>query len=192
MISKLTKLAGVIGLAAAISAPAQATPITGDITFGGLINLTGGSNFANATGIDFRAVTVISGTGDFASIPAPFLTPVSFTDFSFASFPVGGVSPLWTFSSGSFSFDLLTLSIDLHDSNSLDLSGTGVLHAPGLELDDTNALWSFSTQSSGGGKVNLSFSADNATVPEPMSLGLLGTGLVLLAARGKKAAAKAA
>ena len=192
MITKLTKVAGAMALAMAISAPAQATPISGDITFGGLLNLTGGANFGSSTGIDFGAVTVMSGSGDFSGIPAPFVTPVSFTDFSFASFPVGGITPLWSFSSGSYSFDLLTLSIDLHTANDLNLSGTGILHAPGL--DDTQALWDFSSQSSAGGKFNLSFSADNsaATVPEPMSLGLLGTGLVMLAARGKKATAKAA
>jgi hypothetical protein len=112
------------------------------------------------------------------------LTPATFQDFTFTPF-AGPVVPLWTFTSGptTYSFDLTSVTAAFQDSTQIGLSGAGVLHVTGL--GDTPADWDF-TGNSGG--TLFSFSADNVAVPEPITLGLLGLGLIGLTAAGTKQA----
>jgi hypothetical protein len=96
----------------------------------------------------------------------------TYNDFTFAPLG-GGITPLWTFEylGNTYSFDLQTVNVDEQDSDSIVLLGTGILKIEGL--DDTEARWSFSGDTSGG---LLAFSATNS-VPEPASLALFGIGL---------------
>jgi hypothetical protein len=171
-----------------LGSPAQAIPIpiTGEIHFAGLWAPTGGSGILNAKGIDFSSggyQIVLAATGD---LVAPVATPVVFQNFTFD--PVLSPSPvvsLWSFSNGgvSYSFDLTAVAVAFQSGTQLVLTGKGILHATGFE--NTEADWDF-TGNSGG--TLFSFSADNVAVPEPITVGLLGLGLIGLTAAGTKQA----
>lgn len=165
----------------ALGSPAQAVPISGEIHFVGLWNPTGGAGVSTATGIDFTTSglqIVLAGTGDFAGLTGVGAT---FADFTFAPF-AGPLVPLWSLPGGQ-SFDLTAVVVTFQSATQLDLRGSGILHAPGL--DDTPADWDFTGNS---GSVVFSFSADNVAVPEPTTVGLLAVGLVGLTAAGNKKA----
>ena len=193
----------VIGLVAAAlsAAPAQAGPITGSLSFGGAAQPWGGTNWFNATGIDFLSATVASsplptgtylGTQDAATI---------FSDFTFNPFPAEGVKPLWTFTKGGidYSFDYLALGalIQVGDDVSSGISlmnGTGMLYATGF--DPTPGLFNLTAQgfgALGGPETTFSFSASDvatAAVPDPGSsmlpLGIGLTGVATARRRMKK------
>ena len=167
----------------AVAVEAQATPITGGISFGGFANPSGGSDWSTATGVDFLNPALAgSGTGSYAGVSAL----ATFNSFTYDP----GLSPspvlLWQFVSGGldYSFDLMTLtSVDKAGSGSASsvvVNGAGMLHITGLE--DTAGTFVFS----GNGSSNsFSFSASDgarAAVPEPTSVFLLGTGLLGIAA----------
>jgi hypothetical protein len=167
----------------ALGTTAQAVPITGEIHFAGLWAPTGGTGIATATGIDFSAgglESVLAGTGN---LSVPMGTPVTFKNFTFAPFPGPGVPLLWSFSAGGidYSFDLNAVTVPFQGGTQLVLSGTGTLHATGF--DDTEAIWDFTGNS---GATLFSFSTDNVAVPEPITVGLLGLGLIGLTAASRK------
>ena len=128
---------------------------------------------------------VNNSTGDFAGLGnCPFAcTFGSIEDFTFdgpgnANYPA---LPLASFETvGGFTFDLLSLeSVSPNINGSLDMTGTGVFHAPGFE--DTPGIWAFSGQNAGG---IFSFSASQAAVSHRtgtsnalgLGHGTLGTG----------------
>ena len=179
-------LCGIGLLTLGSSAQAIPLPITGEIHFAGLWAPTGGSGIATATGIDFSSggfQIVLAATGD---LSAPVATPVVFQNFTFDPFlSPSPVVPLWSFSIGAvnYSFDLTAVAVAFQSGTQLVLSGKGVLHATGFK--DTEADWDF-TGNQGG--TLFSFSADNVAVPEPITVGLLGLGLIGLTAAGTKQA----
>ena len=71
------------------------------------------------------------------------------------------ISPLWTFMflGDTYSFDLLTLSIDGQGGDTLSLCGTGDLNITGF--DTTTGTWVFTANQAGG---TFSFSSSNGAV----------------------------
>lgn len=169
---KSTLLAATGTLLLGLGATAHAISITGEIGFGGSLNPA--MDLATATGVDFantnpNALVTNTPDGTFAIEGLVFGNTATFTDFTFAGLPA---IPLWTV--GGFSFDLNTVSVLTQNSTVLTLSGTGTLnHA---NYDSTPYLWSFSADKTSG-STTISFSQTNSTVPEPLSLLLLGSGL---------------
>jgi PEP-CTERM motif len=169
-----------------LGANAQAVPITGEISIDGrLASVTGstaairGANFQALTFLDFvSARTNGPGTGDFAGVADN--TVVTMTDFSFN--PFTGPQLVWTIP-GVFNFTLNSLTIEGHDTTHIDLIGTGVMTGAGF--DATPYDWGFSATRTSTG-TNVSFTLDNATVPEPTSILLLGSGLLGLGLWGRK------
>jgi hypothetical protein len=173
----------VVFLACATFSPqAQAALITGGISFAGSYKTdTGNLNTANAF-TKFKSVFVVSCSGDYLSVP--LFTSVTQKPFSFDPFIPN--NPLWTFMSGgnTYSFDLLTLSIDQQGGNTLLLSGTGDLNMTGF--DPTTGTWVFTANQGGG---TFSFSSSDGAVPDGGSaLILFGLGLGGLEALRRKLA----
>jgi hypothetical protein len=166
----------------AVAVEAQATPITGAISFGGFANPSGGSDWSTATGVSFiNPALAGSGTGSYLGINAL----ATFNNFTYDP----GLSPspvlLWTFNSSglTYSFDLSTLTSVVKAGggalSSVVVDGAGTLHITGL--DDTAGTFVFSGN---GANNSFSFSASDGastSVPEPTSVFLLGTGLLGIA-----------
>jgi len=153
-------LAVVFLVCAAVSPQAQAAMISGGISLGGSYTTdTGDINTANAF-TSFPSAFVVSTSGDYSSVP--LFTSVTQNPFVFDPF-APPVSPLWTFMVGTdtYSFDLLTLSIDQQGNDTLNLSGTGDLNITGF--DTTTGTWVFTANQAGG---TFSFSSSNGAVPD--------------------------
>lgn len=188
-----TLLMGLTAAVALLAAnTASAAPITGDINMYGDFQLTIGGvstqNMALANGIDFKPTNGTFGAFDVGTANGSFavfedaeggvIQDLTFNPFApintFYTITVGGTT---------LSFDLTGLTIEFQSANFITMTGTGMLHMTGY--DDTLGNWNFSGQSSNGSSPRATFawSAGSSAeepqdVPEPMSLALLGLGLL--------------
>lgn len=114
-------------------------------------------------------VIVNNATGSFAGIPIGTVGTMAGVDIT--NLPV---TPQWSVS--GFSFDLLSATVTTVLNSGgvkfLNLSGTGNAKATGFT--DTAGIWSWTGTATGG---TFSFAA-STTVAEPMSLALMGAGLL--------------
>jgi hypothetical protein len=159
---------------ALFSEQAQATPITGGITFFGTVTLdTADANTATM-------VTAYHGLG---GIGSPFVASAdgSFTGLAgsaatFAvpwSFNSGPVANFW--SAGVFVFNLIASSITVQAGGSLIVDGTGTITGGGF--DATAGSWHFTTQNPSAEGV-FSFSGATGALPDGgMTVALLGIAL---------------
>jgi hypothetical protein len=153
---------------------AQATLITGGITFVGTVSLNKNVNQATmvtawhglgGTGSPF----VASADGSFTGLDGSAVTLTA--PWSFNSGPVTG---FW--SVGGFVFDLIASSITFQSGGSLVVDGTGTI--TGLGFEATAGSWHFTTQNPKAGGV-FSFSAATSAVPDGgVTVALLGLTLV--------------
>lgn len=158
---------------------ANATPITGGISFMGFtmtlpagetLETTDELNFLPIPGLGGTALTG-SGTGTYAGVPAMTSVTLNTVDLT-PDEPYG----LWSFSSGGtdYSFSLEDVDDVSRTSYSIALTGHGILHVEGYE--DTEGIFSLSSQYPIAG--TFSFSASAQAVPEPTTMILVGAGLL--------------
>ena len=192
------KIASALGLVSALAilgsaTRAEATSISGFVSFAGNFAPTGGTGLADATGIDILGpltnnvfvTCAFAGTctGDYASLNNPVPVIATYNDFTFSPPPAPGspIAPLWTFlwAGKTYSFDLATVTIHTQDAQFLTLRGTGTLKITGF--DDTPGTWSFSGDTTKRSAV-IAFSSTATAVPEDGSTALfVGIGLLLSA-----------
>jgi hypothetical protein len=160
--SFLTKLATVALAVGALTL--NAAQISGEISFGGTVTLTGGGT-DTATGIaGYQGVASGnrpyvqggSGTGSYEGIAG--LTPVNWKPFSFTDL---SVSPLWAFEFNGINYSFQATSISIFDRNAtfLDLRGEGIANIDGM--DSTLGSWRITVN---GGASVFTFGG-NSSVP---------------------------
>ena len=186
-IMKLTKLILVAAVAACTQA--NAAFISGSIAFSGTYDtLPVSDDLANADALTFSAVSVSNNQqfGDYSSVPNG--TAATFSNITFNPITLG---QLWTFTVGpdTYSFTLDSISVDLQNSQTLVLTGTGTASITGF--DDTAGTWSITANSDGQ---SLSFSSGAAVSPRVpdggTSIALLGLSLLGIAGIRRKLAKK--
>lgn len=179
-----TKIAATLAVLA-LASTAHAAPITGTINMGtdGLIfgsgvvlgnssgvAITNGNSVAGATQVlNWVAPVVSSRSGDFTSVPSgaavTFATPWVFN-------PSTSYNPLW--SVGGFTFNLSS-STFVFVGNALVVEGTGKLNKAGF--DETNGVWTFTTQGNAAENV-FSWSSSSTAVARAVPDG--GTSVAML------------
>ena len=161
---------------------AQATPITGTMTFAGRAVFDTGNIATASTVTSFSNTLVIDGDGSFSGVAPMSLVTMS-APWTFAPPPGVARANLW--SVGGFTFDLAeTTGVSrpvLNGIQFLIITGVGTIFGPD-GFDPTAGNWTFSTQNPSV-KGKFSFSAATSAVPDGGMTGmLLGAALIGLAA----------
>lgn len=163
---------------------AYALPVTGAVSFAGNYAVNA-SDLSTATAFTSFSDVISIGTSTGSFAPITVGTPLLMNVFQFD--PVlspSPVAPWWTVTLGTttYSFDITSLSGHTHGGGTLNLEGTGIAHVTGL--DDTVGIWILTANTVGG---TFSFSGSSGVpVPEPLTLILLGSGLLGLAGLRRK------
>jgi len=186
----LTVLATGLVSCALFSPQAQADPITGQISFNGVVqfndsnlnNVTQVTQWFDTNGLNPGTAEVAFGaTGSFAGTPAG-------THYNFANPWVFGMvngGPQLALWSGpgpggfTMTFNLTSSTVIQRSATGIIIQGTGVLHSTNPNLQDSVGVWDFRVTNAGGqNQVQFAFSASTAAVPDGGSaVALLGVAL---------------
>lgn len=159
--------------------------ITGNIGFGGAFTPADDSfaaaSLGTATSIDYNGNgvqdsglgVVVLASGSFASL---LYSAATLYDFTFSPLAPGGVNPLWEV--GGFSFALDSVTINTQDSQTLSLTGTGIVSASNYIA--TAGTWNFTGNPAGSSFVFSAGAGPVAAVPEPEIYAMMGAGLGIM------------
>ena len=167
---------GTVLAIASVPVTASAVPLQGTISFGGNV-LVVPPDFTVATELTFdNPVLVTNTTGHFGPLKGSEAVFSSIT-YDPTTIPV---IDLWVANdpSGTYSFDLLEMTVDYRFPTLLALSGSGTLHAPGF--DATEGTWTLTAQTSGDLVFSFSSKTIAAPAPEPGSMVLFMSGMFVI------------
>ena len=150
---------------------AYAIPITGGISFAGAVT-PDNNDLTLAQQLTFSSQSfVTTAVGSYAGKAGTSVTVASPLVFDP---PTQSVQNLWRLTNfAGWSFDATSMIVSDRFADSVDIRGTGIAHIP--NFDATNGIYIFTINSLGG---TFSYSASNTMVPEPLTLILLGSGLL--------------